>query len=783
MFHWTDGRKRASRVIDPFLEKLLGLLEKNQVVVLTAGTSAGKTSRVPQAIALAYPKRSHVWLSQPRRKAVRKNGGWIAREMGCKPGDLVGWHLAGADGETHESAATRIHLRVDQSLLNQILRGDGLPEGVIVVDEAHERSIPIDLLLGVLKERLPESPNTRVVITSATIDARKFSEFFGGAPVIEVPGTGYSIHTEVIRLEGGEHHSQAAARGARMVMDKFLAGEPLVPALDGTELVSVSKGTVLVLLPGKQDIEEVMRSLQLHAKSRGAEERVEILECHGETDSAADDLIDQPLGEGKLRFVCATEVVRTSVTISEIIGVVDSLQVKRPIANEKGVVHLDKITISRAEAEQGKGRGGRERPAFYWPVSFKNEYENLAPHPWPAVLYSPIESVALSVAAIGKSIRTFPMMDRPEQARIEVALQRLQRLGLMDEAEVITELGREVERLPGDVASGASYSTAERLGVLPEAIIASAIRENEGVFFFPRREDDLLADEWLLRLVLSHCRERGTDWQVCQQEDTAGYDPDALPSEWVKEGGERGQFVLKCGHENFPSHYSSENGARWVAELVRKHYAGEEQSDFAASVRMLRAYKASRSPVLGQFLNRKKVGLVDYTIGLLREELAGSRFRLNGSIYREREFDGRALTKALATGLIDNVLVLDRGKYRGSLGNNVEVSRSSACPSNEVVLVGGVRKVDVPGRRGTTQRYFADLAAPLKPEWLMEVMPQLCSPNRLGNHQYDPVGDAVMETEEWHFVDTKIGEIRAVSNDAIAAAQVFSRWLAGEMAK
>ena len=614
-----------------------------------------------------------------------------------------------------------------------------------------------------------------MVVTSATIDAQKFSAFFDGAPVIEVPGTGYPIHTEVIRLGRGEHHTQAAARGACAALDSFLTGEPLVPSLEGTELVSVSKGTVLVLLPGKEDIRDVMRAVQWHAEHRGASDRVEVLECHGETEVAADDLIDQPLAEGKLRFVCATEVVRTSVTISEIVGVIDSLQVKRPIANETGVVHLDKITISRAESEQGKGRGGRERPAFYWPVSFERQYENLEPHPRPAVLYSPLESVALAVAAIGKSIRTFPMLDRPTPERIEVAITRLRRLGLMDGHEAITEFGREVERLSVDVASAASFYAAERLGVLPEAIVASAIRENEGVLWLPRRDDDLVADEWLLRLVLSHCRDRGYGrWEACRPEEAAGYDPANLPAEWVQADPKTGQWMLKCGHHSFPSVYPGESGARWVAGLGRKHWAGEERSDFAASVRAFRAYKATRSPVVGQFLNRRKVEIVEHTIGLLREDLASSAFRLNGGLYAEREFDGSALTKALATGLIDNVLLLD-GRYRGPLGNDIEVSQSSACPkSMAVVLVGGVRKVEIPGRRGTVLRYFADMAAPVNPSWLAELMPQLCELARRGDHAYDRETDRVVETQEVKFVDLVL-ERKVRSEDPEGVAHAMGR--------
>lgn len=785
---------RTARIIDQHLPELLDVVEKNPVTVLTAGTSAGKTSRIPQALSLAYPN-AHVWLSQPRRKAVRKNGGWIAREMGCRSGELVGWRLAG--DEPVESRATRVHLRVDMALVNRIVQSGGeLPEGFIIVDEAHERSIAIDLLLGLLKEALPRSPRTRVIISSATIDTTAFSKFFDNAPVIVVPGSGYPVRTEIVRLQRGEHHSQAATRAAENVLDKFLAGEPLIPNETSTEVVPVSKGTVLVLLPGKEDIDQAMRQIMWHAERQKAQERVEVLECHGETQSAADDLIDLPMQDGTIRFVCATEVVRTSVTIAEIIGVVDSCQVKRPIANAQGVVHLDKITISKAEADQGKGRAGRERPGFYMPASFESEFEGLKPHPTPAVVYSPLTSVALTIASMGKSIRTFPMLNRPEEARMSVAIERLQRLDLLDGQEIITAIGREVSRFSIEPESAKGYWMAEKLGVLPEAVIASAIVENEGVFFTPRTDADLFADEWLVRLVLSRCRKRMYGgWEVVSARDAvdpATIDLNDLP-EWIlapgqedteddEESEETGKnsraavaknelYTIKPRTYGFPF----EDGARSIALLVRRHFS-PERSDFAAAVRMYRA--AKRNKVLRQFLNGKKLGLVDHTIELLKEDLAGSPLSLNGGLYWDREFDGHALTKAVASGRIDNVLVrhqsAHRTSYHGALGEYISLGQSSVCPADrQVVLIGGVRKID--GRRG--QFLLADTAAPIEPEWLVDVLPALCTLSDRDDHRYLFDSDQVIHTR-----DVKFGAVSMTMDVPTANAEQAARAFAQTVA-
>lgn len=790
------GVSRVSRVVDDSLGRLLGLYEsENQVVIMTAGTSAGKTSRTPQALALAYPDK-HIWVSQPRRKAVRKNGGWVAREMGSRLGGLVGWRLAG--DEPVESRQTRIHFRVDMSLVARIVADDGrLPEGFLIVDEAHERSIAIDMLLGLIKEGLPSSPKTKVLITSATIDTSAFSQFFDNAPVIAVTGTGFPIKDdEIIRLIRGEHHTQGAIRAANMVLDRFLAGEPMVPNETDTELVPVSKGTVLVLLPGKEDIEQVMRALEWRAKlvedsAAGGEKKVEVMECHGETQAASDDLIDQPMGDGVIRFVCATEVVRTSVTIAEIIGVVDSLQVKRPLADANGVVHLTKVAISKAEAEQGRGRGGRDRPAFYMPVSFGNEFENLAPHPTPAVVYSPLTSVVLQIASMGKSIRTFPLINRPEASRMDVAIKRLERLNLLDAQERVTEIGREVARFSVDPESAKGYWTADKLGVLPEDMIASAVIENEGIFYTPKLEADILADEWLVRIVLSRCRKGYYKWELVSAEavaDPATVNLNELP-EWIVAPGQVDEnddeeeekekkaknnsdfYLIKCGAHYFPF----EEGARGIAKLVRRYFS-PERSDFAAAVRMYRAARSgANKKIIRQFLNGKKLGLVDHTIELLGEDLAGSPLSLNGSIYREREFDGHALTKALASGHIDNVLVDSGGRrsgYKGALGDFISLSHSSVCStSNQVVLVGGVRKID--GRKADF--LLADMAAPVKPEWLVDVLPSLCSISDRDDHRYDfGQADRVIHTRDVKFGAVSM-EMEVATNDKEQAARAFAK--------
>lgn len=210
---WPDGLNRPAYPIDDHVAKIFELLAKNQLIVVQAQTGAGKTTRIPQAMALALPDQK-VLISQTRRAAVRWISKHVADEMGSPLGEAVGYRLSREDPRTSNN--TRVEFQIDQSIVGQIRRSGRLPKGVLIIDEAHERSISLDLLMGLVKEYLPQSPDTKVIVTSATIDTKKFSNFFNNAPILDVPGRMFPVEVpEVIRLEPYEHHTQGAARATK----------------------------------------------------------------------------------------------------------------------------------------------------------------------------------------------------------------------------------------------------------------------------------------------------------------------------------------------------------------------------------------------------------------------------------------------------------------------------------------------------------------------------------------------------------------------------------------
>ncbi|MGF7229118.1 MAG: DEAD/DEAH box helicase [Candidatus Saccharibacteria bacterium] len=686
--------------IDSQMPRIMDQLRTNQTTIVAAETGAGKTTRIPQAI-LRLWSTSQVIMTQTRRAPVRWNGKRIAEELGSKPGGLVGWRLSGE--ESTVSKETRLTLLVDQTLVNQIVRTKKLPRGVLVIDEAHERSVSTDLLLGLIKMYLPTSPNTRVVVTSATIDTQKFSEYFDGAPISEVAGRCYPVHAEVVRLNDREHHTQGAARVARNLMELF-AQNGSIPTAGGP----ATSGAVLVLLPGKEDITAVIKQITEKARHLDAESRFQVLSCHGESTTEEQDVIQTSVPEGTLRFVVGTEVLRSSVTVEGTIGVIDSLQVKRFVTNALGVGSLVKIAVSKAEADQGKGRAGRTRPGIYFAISFGNEYETLELYPQPAMLREPISSILLQVAATGLNVREFPFIDAPSIEQMDAALMRLHKIGALDENEQITNLGRVLSRLSLTPERAATLMTAARLDVLPEAVVVAGVLEADGIFHQPKER-------------------KGT---VTVDLSTAGrlIGGNAVMPEWITAKDD--VFVVDCGHESFPRG----KDARWIADIIRAQWAGDSRSDFVAIVRAYRAFKIEEQLLntakirpgykererhlyqwcLNHSLNFKRLRLAEQAMRQIRNDLKSAGLECKE---KDRQFDGDALTKALLSGLFDNLAVSTGREYSGLQGS-FGISRNSAAEGSSLTLVAGIRKT-------LSETMFADVAAHVEPAWLEEMLSHL----------------------------------------------------------
>ncbi len=429
------------------------LLTQHQVVILCGETGSGKTTQIPKfCLGLGRGRRQLIGCTQPRRMAARSVAVRLARELGVEPGSVVGYQV-----RFHEktSPATAIKVMTDGVLLSEI-HGDPLLKryDTLVVDEAHERSLNIDFLLGYLKRLLPRRPDLKVIITSATLEAERLSAHFEGAPVMDIPGRTFPVE---IRWrppsppgrDDEEPDSQA----------------PLLDAVD--ELMRESDtGDLLVFLPGEREIREAAEALRKHHPPH-----TEILPLFARQSFEEQDRVFFP--SGGRRIVLSTNVAETSLTVPGIRYVVDSglARVNRYSVRLK-ITQLLVEKISRASARQRAGRCGRVAPGICIRLYDERDIEARPEHPTPEILRTSLAAVILRMEALGLgALEDFPFLDPPSPRAIEDGFQLLQELGALDPQRQLTPTGKELSRLPVDPRIGRMLLAAHLNGALTEALI------------------------------------------------------------------------------------------------------------------------------------------------------------------------------------------------------------------------------------------------------------------------------------------------------------------------
>ncbi|MBI3374731.1 MAG: ATP-dependent RNA helicase HrpA [Betaproteobacteria bacterium] len=430
-------------------------IEAHPVVIVCGETGSGKTTQLPK-ILLEMQRGVDGWIghTQPRRIAARSVAARIASELGAELGSAVGYKVRFADKVRRESF---IKLMTDGILLAET-QGD--PElrayDALTLDEAHERSLNIDFLLGYLKRLLPRRPELKLVVTSATIDAEKFSRHFGGAPVIEVSGRLYPVEVRY-RPVGGEEEDTTREE----------EGQALADAVD--ECCREGPGDVLVFLPGEREIRDAAEVLRKrHAP------HTEILPLYSRLSATDQDQVFKP--GGARRIVLATNVAETSLTVPGIRYVVDTgvARVKRYSYRNK-VEQLRIERISRASASQRAGRCGRVQDGVCVRLYSEAEYGARAPFTDPEVLRSSLAAVILRAKSLHLGdVADFPFVDAPPPRAIADGYALLRELGAVDEANELTPLGTELARLPLDPRVGRMILAARDEHCLEQGLVIAA---------------------------------------------------------------------------------------------------------------------------------------------------------------------------------------------------------------------------------------------------------------------------------------------------------------------
>ncbi|HDY7881594.1 ATP-dependent RNA helicase HrpA [Vibrio vulnificus] len=430
----------------------------HQVVIVAGETGSGKTTQLPKICAeLGRGKFGLIGHTQPRRLAARSVANRIAEEMETQLGDFVGYKVRFND---QISENTQIKLMTDGILLAEIQHDRFLNQyDTIIIDEAHERSLNIDFILGYLKELLPRRPDLKVIITSATIDPERFSNHFGGAPIIEVSGRTYPVETRYRPLGGETEDDRDQLEG-------------IFDAVD--ELCDEGLGDILIFMNGEREIRDTADAL---AKRKLKD--TEIVPLYARLSAGEQNKIFQP-HTGR-RIVLATNVAETSLTVPGINYVIDpgTARISRYSYRTK-VQRLPIEPVSQASANQRKGRCGRVQEGICIRLYSEDDFNSRPEFTDPEILRTNLASVILQMTALGLGdIEAFPFVEAPDKRNILDGVRLLEELGAInsnakDPKKRLTAVGKQLARLPIDPRLARMVLEAPRFGCLKEVMIIAA---------------------------------------------------------------------------------------------------------------------------------------------------------------------------------------------------------------------------------------------------------------------------------------------------------------------
>ena len=463
----------ASLPIAAHADRLVELIRDHQVVVVAGETGSGKTTQLPKlCLAAGRGAAGMIGCTQPRRIAARAVARRVAEELGVPIGDAVGFQVRFSD---QVGERTAVKFMTDGILLAEIASDRWLSRyDTIIVDEAHERSLNIDFLLGYLKQLLGRRPDLKVIVTSATIDTERFAKHFGDAPVVDVEGRGYPVETRWRPLEG-----EGEEEGQRTVIEGVVAACDEIMRERGT-------GDTLVFLPGEREIRDAHQALE-----RRKYRHTEVLPLYARLSARDQDQVFNP--GPKRRIVLATNVAETSLTVPRIHYVVDPglARVKRYSPRQK----LDRLhvePVSQASAEQRKGRCGRIAPGTCIRLYSEADFLSRSPYTDPEIRRAALAGVILRMLSLGlgdaggggrrrgrgkvaaavnpRMVEDFPFIDPPDPRAVADGWQQLTELGAVDESRALTAIGRSMARLPVDVKLARMLVAAQAHGCLREML-------------------------------------------------------------------------------------------------------------------------------------------------------------------------------------------------------------------------------------------------------------------------------------------------------------------------
>ena len=712
------------------LEEIKKAIAENQVTIICGETGSGKTTQLPKiCLELGRGAAGLIGHTQPRRLAARSVAERIAEELKSEIGSAVGYKVRFTD---HTSRDACVKLMTDGILLAETQTDRYLAAyDTIIIDEAHERSLNIDFLLGYLKQLLPRRPDLKVIITSATIDAERFSQHFNGAPVLEVSGRTYPVEILYRPLTSKDEDDAEVE-----------LTDAIVDAAD--ELARYGEGNILVFLPGEREIREAAEALRKSTLRRNDE----ILPLFARLSHAEQHKIFHPSG-AKRRIVLATNVAETSLTVPGIKYVIDTglARVKRYSARAKvEQLHVEKI--SQAAARQRSGRCGRVSAGVCIRLFSEEDFNSRPEFTDPEIVRSNLAAVILRMAALKLGdVAAFPFLEMPDSRYINDGFQVLLELGAVNEHNGLTKLGEQMARLPIDPKIARILLAAKKHDCMAEIlVIASALSIQDP------RERPLEA-----RDAAAKAHERFTD----KQSDFLAYLNiwDSFQRERDK-GLSNKQLVQWC-RQYFLSHLR-------MREWRELHHQLAQTAIEMGLTTKEAAFR--RPPEVRQLTSSENQGDQDLSAKLKQKQLDKKQHR--AQIRAAKEAGYEQIHRALLTGLIANVGMKspDGNDYTGARGSRFHLFPASALFKAKPKWVMAAELVE------TTKLYARDVAA-IQPEWIEQEAPHLVRYHYFEPHWEQKRGE-VIASERVTLYGLTVLPRRPVSYGRIApeeAREIFIR--------
>ncbi|XP_029380368.1 ATP-dependent RNA helicase DHX30 isoform X1 [Echeneis naucrates] len=521
--------------VDAHRQKVISAVQSSRVVVVAGETGCGKTTRIPrflleECVRGGEGAECNVLVTQPRRISAVSVAHRVAQELGPALKHSVGYQVRLESRPPEHSGGALLFLTV--GVLLRKLQSNPSLKGIshVVVDEVHERDINTDLLLALLHTSLKENPNLRVVLMSATGDNERLAQYFGGCPIVKVPGFMHPVterYLEDVLREMGrplsdQEKDETDGQGGR---DEIAPDLDLVA--DAIEHIDRhgEPGAVLCFLPGWQDIKAVQEKLE--AKHQFLSGSQMILPLHSSLSVADQQAVFQRPQKGQRKIVLTTNIAETSITIDDIVHVVDTGTHKEQNYDPRTKVScLDTVWISRSNVTQRRGRAGRCQPGQSYHLFPRKQLQSLTPFPIPEILRTPLENLVMQSKIHSPHCKAedflSQVLDSPEQEAVRNAVQNLQDIGVLDNTETLTPLGERVACMSCDPRLGkALVLSAMFRCVLPMLSIAACLTRDpfhnslQNRALVNKAKEALSGSSYSDYLVFSRAV---LGWRKCQQE-------------------------------------------------------------------------------------------------------------------------------------------------------------------------------------------------------------------------------------------------------------------------